>query len=85
VESHLAACCNIIPSLRSIYFWQGKLCDDSELLLVIKTKADRYELLKQKIRELHPYDVPEVIALPVLKGNKDYLKWVDENVREKQR
>lgn len=80
VEARLAACCNIVPGLRSIYSWQGKICDDSELLLVIKTKADTYQILENKIKELHPYDEPEVIALRVVQGSKTYLNWIDENV-----
>ncbi len=80
IESRLAACCNIIPGLRSIYFWQGKVQDDAELLLVIKSKKEVFSSLKEKIKSLHPYEVPEILALPVDSGNSEYLKWLDENV-----
>ncbi|RMH95458.1 MAG: divalent-cation tolerance protein CutA [Calditrichaeota bacterium] len=80
VEEKLAACCNIVSGLRSIYFWKGEVCDDSELLLIIKSRLDVYDKLEQRIRELHPYEVPEILALPVYRGWKDYLNWVDEHV-----
>lgn len=79
VESKLAACVNIIPSLRSIYFWEGKVCDDKELLLVIKTKRMAFERLSDWVRRNHSYKVPEVIALHVCDGSAPYLDWVREN------
>lgn len=80
VTEKLAACCNIIPGLRSIYRWKGDICDDAEYLLIIKTRAEAYERLEKRIRELHPYETPEVLALTVNRGLSNYLKWVDENV-----
>ncbi|MBI5185023.1 MAG: divalent cation tolerance protein CutA [Nitrospinae bacterium] len=79
VESKLAACVNIIPSLRSIYFWEGKVCDDKELLLIIKTKRTAFEKLSEWVRKNHSYKVPEVVALPVYAGSAQYLDWVREN------
>ncbi len=81
VEARLAACCNIIPGLRSIYIWEGSIQDDKELLLIIKSKASLFDQLQATIKSLHPYQVPEILALPVDSGNKEYLKWLDEHVK----
>ena len=78
VETHLAACVNIVPGVRSLYFWEGKVQDDAELLLVIKTRAKLVDQVTAKIKELHSYSVPEAIALPILGGSKDYLRWLEE-------
>ncbi len=80
VERRLAACVNIVGPVRSIYRWQGKIEDDSELLLLIKTRADRFADLERAIGEVHPYDVPELVAVPIERGAAAYLGWVDENV-----
>ena len=76
VRERLAACVSLVPNIRSIYVWQNELHDDQEVLLVIKTTADRYVALEARVKELHPYQVPEIIALPILKGQADYLSWV---------
>ena len=78
VSERLAACVNILPVVRSIYRWEGELCDDAESLLVIKTTADRLEELTRRLLACHPYDVPEIIALPIQasEGNPDYLAWL---------
>ncbi len=80
VERRLAACVNIIPGLRSIYRWEGEICDDGESLLVIKTRAEVVADLAAALLELHPYDTPEVIALPIQQdeGNPAYLQWLLE-------
>ena len=80
VEEQLAACVNLLPTVRSIYRWEGKVCDEAETLAVIKTTAERYAALAAKIAELHPYQVPEVIALPVADGHPPYLAWLAEQV-----
>jgi len=80
VKERLAACVNAVPGVRSIYAWQGKVCDDRELLLVIKTTVARYPALEARVKALHPYKVPEVIALRVKRGSEAYLKWVQETV-----
>lgn len=79
VEKRLAACANILPGLRSIYHWQGNICDDRELLLIAKTSSSLFEALEKEVKALHSYTVPEIIALPIVAGSKEYLNWIDEN------
>lgn len=81
VNERLAACCNIVRGIRSIYAWEGQVCDDSEYLLIIKTKKNVYNKLEDKINNIHPYNVPEIIAVSIEKGSKKYLKWIDKNVK----
>lgn len=76
VEERLAACCNIVPSIQSVYRWEGKICSDTEILLVIKTKKDLFGQIERRIRELHSYQVPEIIALSVHAGSEPYLQWL---------
>lgn len=76
LEERLAACVNILPGVRSMYRWQGEIEDDRELLLVIKTQADRYQQLEQRIRALHPYQVCEVLSFDVVEGSKPYVDWL---------
>ena len=76
VGSQLAACVNIINGIESVYQWQGKIERDKELLLVIKTRQSLYSQLEQKIQELHDYELPEIIAVPVETGEKNYLNWI---------
>jgi periplasmic divalent cation tolerance protein len=80
VEERLAACANLVPAVRSIYRWEGKLCDDSEVLAVVKTTSERAEALMARLAELHPYEVPEMLALPVTAGSAPYLAWVAREV-----
>jgi periplasmic divalent cation tolerance protein len=77
VEERLAACVNIIPGLTSIYRWEEKICEDRELLLVIKTQGQKVAALHDRIAHLHSYTVPEVIALPIAEGSARYLAWLD--------
>ena len=79
VESRLAACANIIPSVRSIFFWEGKTCQESEVLLVVKSRRQLLEKIIDKVKQVHSYKVPEIIALPVIDGSREYLKWVEES------
>ena len=81
VAEKLAACVNIIPGLFSIYRWKEQIERETELLLMIKTTSDRVEALTRKLQELHPYDVPELIALPVSGGLPDYLDWIRSQTR----
>lgn len=76
VKSKLAACVNIIKDVRSIYSWRGNLEDDSEVLMIVKTQKKLFSALSDKTKELHSYDVPEIIALPIADGSEDYLKWL---------
>ncbi|OGW39247.1 MAG: cytochrome C biogenesis protein CcdA [Nitrospirae bacterium RBG_13_39_12] len=78
VESKLAACVNIIKNLRSIYSWEGKVVDEPEVLMIAKTQKSLFENLMKKVRELHSYTVPEIIAMPIIAGSEDYLKWLRE-------
>lgn len=79
VEERLAACVNMLPGLTSIYRWREQIQRDTELLLLLKTQGTVYPLLETRIRELHPYDVPEIIALPVRMGSSAYLDWIAAN------
>jgi periplasmic divalent cation tolerance protein len=80
VESRLAACVNIIPRIESVYGWEGKVEEAQEYLLLIKTTAEAFPAVRDKIQELHSYEVPECIALAVDDGSEPYLKWIDECV-----
>ena len=77
VEGHLAACVNILPKARSIYRWEGKIEDSAEWLLVIKSRRDLFAPLRAEIQKLHTYDLPEIVALPVVDGSEAYLGWLD--------
>ncbi len=77
VEARLAACVNILPGVVSVYEWEGKLCKDAETMLVIKSSLGVYGALETKILEVHPYDVPEIILLPISTGSKSYLDWIN--------
>lgn len=80
VEEQLVACVNIIPAVRSVYRWQGAVHDDSESLVILKTTRDRFDDLSRRLVQLHPYELPEVIALPLAAGHAPYLAWVVGNV-----
>ncbi len=81
IESRLAACVNIVDPIGSIFWWQGKIDRATEALLVIKTRKALIKKLIKKVKSLHSYDVPEIIALPVIDGSKEYLEWIDESLR----
>jgi len=76
VEEGLAACANLLPGVRSIYRWQGAVHEGAEVLLILKTRAALAAALAARVRALHPYELPEVIALPVAGGSQPYLDWV---------
>lgn len=81
VESGLAACVNISPAIRSIYRWKGSLNDDHEFLLLIKTRRDLFRKIKDAVLELHSYDTPEIISIPIADGSESYLAWIDGSVK----
>ncbi len=81
VGEKLAACANVMPAVRSIYRWQGAVQDENEVLVLLKTRQARFDKLKARILELHPYDVPEVIAIPVEQGHGAYLDWIANETR----
>ncbi len=80
LKKKLCACVNIIKDIRSLYVWEGKLCDDREALMVLKTKEEKFPALEREIKKHHSYDVPEIIAFPVTRVSDVYAKWVTESV-----
>jgi periplasmic divalent cation tolerance protein len=76
VEERLAACANIVPGVRSIYRWKGQICDEQELLIIAKTRTSLFPALEKRVKELHSYEVPEIISFPVARGLPQYLEWV---------
>jgi periplasmic divalent cation tolerance protein len=80
VSENLAACVNRVPGVRSTYRWQGELKEDAEVLLVIKTSGDRLVTLTTRIEQLHPYEVPEIIALEIENGSERYLDWLGQTL-----
>ena len=81
VEGRLAACVNVVPGVASFYRWKGEVCHDEEWLLVIKTRAEKVEALREALVSLHPYELPELVALPIEAGHAPYLAWLDESLR----
>lgn len=81
VDERLAACVNILSPIQSIYRWEGQVQEDREVLLVVKTTAQMLEPLSLRVRQLHSYEVPEIIALQVVAGASDYLDWIDEQTQ----
>lgn len=81
VERKLAACVNIVPQVESVYRWEGKVETAEESLLVIKTTAGRFASVRDAIKELHSYELPECVAIAVESGSEKYLRWIEESVR----
>lgn len=80
VEEGLAACCTIAGDVESVYRWEGKVEESAETLVMIKTDAEHFPELERRVRQLHSYDVPEIIALPVVAGSEAYLRWIRESL-----
>ncbi|MFH2012781.1 MAG: divalent-cation tolerance protein CutA [Pseudomonadota bacterium] len=78
VEERLVACANIIPKIRSIFSWEGVICDENEVMMILKSKESLFQQIKKRVIMLHSYEVPEVITLPICSGSEDYLKWIDD-------
>ena len=78
VENHLAACVNLVPSVKSVFFWEGKTDRQSEVLLIAKSTKALLNQITDHVKKIHSYSVPEIIAIPVIGGSEDYLKWVEE-------
>jgi len=81
VEEKLAGCVNIIKGIRSIYFWQGKVEDEPEVLMIVKTKTDLFDELEKRVKSLHSYTVPEIIGIKIDKGSEGYLNWLTDVTR----
>jgi len=77
VEEGLAACANIIPQIRSIYQWKGEVRDEGEALIIIKSREDLFERIRSRVKELHSYEVPEITAIKLEKGDPAYLQWIE--------
>lgn len=81
LDTRLAACVNVVPGLRSFYRWKGEIESEAEFMLIIKTSRDLFPALRAEIEKLHPYEVPELLAMPVLAGAENYLSWLQANLR----
>lgn len=82
VEARLIACANIVPSVQSIFRWQGEVCNEQEVLIIMKSVKTNLDRIIAKTKAVHSYDVPEIIALPIVAGSSDYLKWVEQETRK---
>ncbi len=82
VQAHEAACVNIVPGITSVYIWEGKECKEQECLLLIKSTSEKFEAIRERIRQLHSYQVPEIIAVPIAAGDPDYLSWLRSLVKD---
>lgn len=81
IEKRLIACCNIIPSVTSVYEWDSELCCEEECLMIMKTKTSLFEQIESEIKQLHKYETPEIICIPITNGNKKYLSWVEKQTK----
>lgn len=80
VEEKLTACINIISSIESIYLWKGKIEDDKESLLIAKTKVNNIDMIIKRVKEIHSYETPAILAIPIIEGSKDYLNYLDSEL-----
>ena len=82
IENKLAACVNIIPSITSIFRWEGKISAEPELMLIAKSHQKFFSKIKEKILSIHSYDIPEIISVPISEGSEEYLKWIEEQLQD---
>ncbi|MEE8402811.1 MAG: divalent-cation tolerance protein CutA [Candidatus Hydrothermarchaeaceae archaeon] len=83
VKERLAACANVVERVESVYWWKGTLEKDNESLIILKTREDKLDELIERVRQLHSYENPEIVAVPILKGSAEYLKWIDDELNPK--
>ena len=83
VSEKLAACVNVLPSVRSVYAWEGEICNEGELLCLLKTRRALFPAVRERVLDLHPYQVPEIIAIPLVEASETYLAWLRDNTRER--
>lgn len=83
VEKRLAACVNLLPGITSWYWWEDKVTEDQEVLLMIKTARDQFPAVEKEVLRMHSYAVPEVVALPIVEGSNNYLNWIEESLKGK--
>lgn len=83
IQSKLAACVNILEGVTSLFWWEGKVDQASEVLLIIKTQKVLFKKLEKAVKSAHSYTVPEIIALPIVTGNADYLKWIKDSIKKR--
>jgi periplasmic divalent cation tolerance protein len=81
VSEKLAACVNVLPGVRSVYFWEGEICNEGELLCLVKTRRELFPGVRERVLDLHPYQLPEIIALPLALGSDLYLAWLRDSTR----
>jgi periplasmic divalent cation tolerance protein len=81
VDERLAACVNVLPAMESVYRWEGRIEQENERQVIIKTSRERVVALWDRVRELHPYEVPEFVVIPIIDGNDAYLRWIGEGTR----
>lgn len=83
LEDKLVACVNILDGVKSMFWWEGKVDESQEALLILKSRKDRFSHIVKKVKSLHSYDLPEIIAMPIVEGSKDYLGWIGSSVQTK--
>ena len=81
VEERLAGCVNVIPAIESLYWWKGKIEGDNESILIVKTKVNNIENIIKRVKEIHSYENPAILAIPIINGSKDYLDYLDAEIR----
>lgn len=82
VSKKLIACCNIVPSVTSIYEWNNELCCDEEYLMIMKTKTVLFKKVQTEIKKLHKYEVPEIICIPITNGSEEYIDWIEKQTED---